>query len=200
MTEHSIPAVSLGHGSPMNALAGSILQRYRASRVRLAWGTPRAVVHIGAEQTTVAAGTGDEPETVATLGIGWRKTATEYFRHEPPTPGEMEQAIKAVEDELMRVRPAIPPGSTLLTTDASVTRIAQAAGLRDPVESSLSLEAVEHTFDRLAAVTLGRPASIEGLPAGAGFAATLLILREFMHHLKFASIQVISWDRSGAAD
>lgn len=44
------------------------------------------------------------------------------------------------------------------------------------------------TFQRLSAVSLGRPISLEGLPASADFAATLLILREFMHHLGFASI------------
>jgi hypothetical protein len=37
---------------------------------------------------------------------------------------------------------------------------------------------------------MGRPPASEGLPAGGAFAATLLILRELMHHLKFAAITV----------
>jgi len=49
---------------------------------------------------------------------------------------------------------------------------------------------MEKTFDRLASVSLGRPAAHEGLPDSTAFAATLLILREFMHHLKFASLTV----------
>jgi hypothetical protein len=38
----------------------------------------------------------------------------------------------------------------------------------------------------------GSTAARQGLPGDAGFAATLLILREFMHHLQFASI---TWTR-----
>jgi len=49
---------------------------------------------------------------------------------------------------------------------------------------------LERTFNRLTAVSLGRPASREGIPAGVAFAATLLILRKFMHHLQFSSITV----------
>jgi hypothetical protein len=43
-------------------------------------------------------------------------------------------------------------------------------------------------FDRMAAISMGRPAGQDTLPAGAAFRATLLILREFMHHLQFQSI------------
>lgn len=53
------------------------------------------------------------------------------------------------------------------------------------------VEAVERLFDLLAAWSLGRPAVVSGIPTDAGFAATLLILREFMHHLHFACIQVL---------
>ena len=55
---------------------------------------------------------------------------------------------------------------------------------------TLSLDAVERTFDRLALVINGRPAHFEGIPGGNDFAATLLILREFMHHLQFDEIVV----------
>jgi NADP-dependent 3-hydroxy acid dehydrogenase YdfG len=52
----------------------------------------------------------------------------------------------------------------------------------------LSTEAMERVFDRLAAVVTGSSAARQGIPAGREFAATLLILREFMHHLRFTSI------------
>jgi len=45
-------------------------------------------------------------------------------------------------------------------------------------------------FDRCSGAVLGRPAASEGLPAGGAFAATLLILRELMHHLKVSPITV----------
>ncbi|MYM95524.1 hypothetical protein [Duganella vulcania] len=44
----------------------------------------------------------------------------------------------------------------------------------------------------LAAVIQGKPAAHEGIPDDNAFAATLLILREFMHHLGFSSIGLLT--------
>jgi len=51
---------------------------------------------------------------------------------------------------------------------------------------------MERVFSRLAAVVQGKPAAHEGIPDDNAFAATLLILREFMHHLGFSSIGLLS--------
>jgi hypothetical protein len=52
----------------------------------------------------------------------------------------------------------------------------------------LSIEQVERLFNQLAARSEGRPASQVDVPDDPGFAAALLILREFMHHLHFECI------------
>ena len=78
----------------------------------------------------------------------------------------------------------------LVTRDSALRAIAWIAGLPDQPTLTLSIERVEETFDRLAAVSLGRPAAHEGLPDSVAFAATLLILREFMHHMNFASLTI----------
>jgi hypothetical protein len=78
--------------------------------------------------------------------------------------------------------------STLFTTDTAVREIAHLAGVPGRPELILSLESVERLFDLLAALSFGRPASSAGIPSDPTFAATLLILREFMHHLKFTLI------------
>jgi hypothetical protein len=49
---------------------------------------------------------------------------------------------------------------------------------------------MEQAFEQLIEVILGRPGSREEIPANVTFAATLLILREFMHDLHFISITV----------
>ena len=147
------------------------------------------VLHIGEEQTAVASGIGMEP-AVITLALGSRRTAADHFKHEPPTAIEMENAIQAVEDEVERVRTMIVRDSNLFTADAVIRDIARFAGIAGSAELTLSLDAMERTFDRLAAATLGAPASQNGIPRNAAFAATLLILREFMHHLRFTSIIV----------
>lgn len=173
---------------PGQATDSEVQRRYALIRAGVADVAPITVIHIGEERTVVATENGIEPPVVMVLAIGSRKTA-HSFKHEPPTPGEMENAIMAVEDEVIRARTLVA-GSRLFTTDPSIREIALIAGDTDEPELHLTLDAMERTFDRLASVVLGRPATREGIPASATFAATLLILREFMHHLQFASITI----------
>jgi hypothetical protein len=150
----------------------------------------KTLLHIGAEQTVVTVGRQFDPATSLVLAIGSQKTARDHFKHLPPRPLEVENAIAAVEDEVTRAKAMIPPGSDLSTADAGVREIALHSGVVDAASMRLSIDALERTFDRFAAVSLGRPAAHEGLPDNAEFAATLLILREFMHHLQFAQITI----------
>lgn len=53
------------------------------------------------------------------------------------------------------------------------------------------IEIVESWFQRLASASLGQPGALWGLPAGREAAATLLMLREFMHHRGYASIVAV---------
>lgn len=164
--------------------------QYAAARSRAPLGAPITVLHIGADQTEVAAGSGTEPEITAVMRIGSRRTAQEFFVGFPPTEAELERAIAAVEDELMRVRNAITGPAALFTSDAAIRGIARLAGESDAPEVTLGLDAVERSFGRFAAVITGRPASVEGIPESREFAATILILREFMHHLQYSSITI----------
>ena len=166
---------------------------YRSLRGSVPSGQTIAVVHIGACETTLASGTGGEPDGTVALAIGARNTAQDHFKHRPPTPGELENAIMVVEDELARARATIADGAVLLSGDAAlreVARLAGVTGVADRAELSVRIDAVEGVFDRLAAVSLGRPASSAGLPEDNEFAATLLILRELMHHLGFSALTV----------
>lgn len=141
-------------------------------------------LHIGEQQTAVITISGNEPPEAVILEIGSEKTAAEYFRHHPPTPREIENAIIAVEDEIARVRSATP--ATLFTTDDAIRKIAQIARLPDQPELILSRNAVEQAFEHLIAVTHGRPVINES----PGYFSTVLILREFMHHKQFSSITI----------
>lgn len=166
------------------AVDNEIRQHYARIRMDVPNGTSITVLNISAEETTVALGNASEPKTVLSLAIGSHKTTAAYFKHHPPTPAEVENAILAVEDEVMRARTLLHPDSALYTTDSAICEIAVLAG----ASPLLSLDALERLFQRWAAVTNGSPASQQGIPNDAAFGATLLILREFMHHLKFTSI------------
>ncbi|UUZ62650.1 hypothetical protein LP417_22280 [Polaromonas sp. P1-6] len=173
-------------------MENEIRLRYGAARAGVPDGTPITVLHIGEEQTAVATGSTSEPDAVLVLYIGAKRTAADFFKHAPPTSAELENAIMVVEDEVSRLRNVRATASTLFTSDAAIREIALVAGVPGQSELVLTLDAVEQTFERLAALALGRPASSAGIPANAAFAATLLILREFMHHVQFASVTVIA--------
>jgi exopolyphosphatase/pppGpp-phosphohydrolase len=176
----------------MSQIEAEIRQLYSAIRRGISDGTPATVLHIGAEQTAVATGIDSQPAALLVLAIGAQKTAADYFKHGPPTPGEMENAIIAVEDEIARARAVIAGGTPLFAADTILRDIALAAGIPDRPPLIMTREAVEVTFERLVSTISGRPASRAAIPASAAFATTLLILREFMHHLQFSSITVIT--------
>lgn len=184
----SLPAPDAG-GSGADA---DIRARFRALRTGACPDGALTVLHIGAEHTAVATGQGHEASAVLVLDIGAHKTARQFFRRSPPTPLEMENAIATVEDEVIRAVPLLAPGSALLCSDVVVREIAVLAGLAPSPSMAMPLDAMERVFERLAAVAEGRPVVREGLPQDPDFAAALLILRECMHHLRFASLTVVA--------
>ncbi|MDD2880716.1 MAG: hypothetical protein PHQ58_09770 [Rhodoferax sp.] len=109
----------------------------------------------------VAVGRGRVPDAVLTLAIGADKTASEHFKHTPPSPLELENAIVTVEDEVTRARDLMPAGARICTTDPAIREIALLSGVSGLTEGEplrLSLDAMERTFNRLTQVSLGRPA------------------------------------------
>ena len=152
-------------------------------------------LHLGAEHTVLTVG--DEPATAITLALGYEKTTREFFRTPLPTPLELEIAIATVEDEIHaahRRHPGwLPEGHHLTprSADAGLHEIATFAGVPPGPERLLTLDAMERLFNRLAAVSEGRPAAHEGLPYSAAFAARLLVLRELMHHVPLAAVTLV---------
>lgn len=111
-----------------------------------------------------------------------------YFRHSPPTPVEFEYAIQDVEDSLQPAYHRISGGSLRVSEP-------ELHGLLEfvrPNEATATLDRnqLEAAFSRLAALSEGRPSSQDPLPSDTHFAATLLIIRELMHHLDFSDLHV----------
>ncbi len=173
----------------------AIRKRYASIRLGIPEEISATVLHIGAEQTWIATGSSSEPAAMLELAIGSSKTASEHFKHTPPTPADLENAILTIEDEITRARTMTNGNSTVFTTDELVREIALVAGLPDQLELLLSRDAVERTFERLAALTLGQLPAQECFPRSNAFAASALILREFMHHLQFLTITITTCRR-----
>ena len=125
------------------------------------------------------------------LELGSRRVAREHFRHLLPTEAELEGAIAAIEDEVARVGPMLSKRSTLFTTNEVIRQIATAAGVPAGASMILRLELVEQTFGRFVSEALGQSPRSKGSPLDRESAATLLILREFMHHLQFGLINLV---------
>lgn len=167
----------------------AIHQSYAAIRRHEQPATPMVLLHIGEDRTCVAAGRGIEPDQVLILEIGSSRTSTDFFKHNPPAPLEIESAIMVVEDEVTRAREVVVGCASLYSTDEMVYEMTRMAGCPDELAITLSIEQLERLFEQLAARSEGRPSSQVDLPDDPKFAATLLILREFMHHLQFDDIK-----------
>ena len=135
-------------------------------------------------QLTLEAG----PEDRVTLPVGAQALAQACFRHDPPSPAELEHAIDAVEDALAAAGLMHAERGGLATSDALLRSL---PGLGSD-GASLSRDEVEALFQRLASASLGHPAAAAGLPRGGVPAASLLLLRELMHHLGFDAITALA--------
>lgn len=144
------------------------------------------VLHIGVQQTIILTGTAAGTQAQS-LAIGSVRTAADCFGHSPPSPGELEAAIMVVEDELGRVPALAANQATVVVPAAFIEALGRVV---DGPVKMLSIDQVERLFDLLAALSMGRPAASAGIPADPEFAATLLILRESMHHLKFDAVRL----------
>ncbi len=132
-------------------------------------------------RTTLSDGVG--PAVVIAVGV--RDIAEGTFRHDPPHPFELEQAIDRVEDALAASGLRQATRGDLLTYDARLCALLDLGANVD----RRTRDEVEDRFQRLASVSLGHPAALADLPPGGDAAAALLILRECMHHLGFEGVR-----------
>jgi len=151
----------------------------------LPYGHSRWQLRIEPERTWI------ECDAVSGRGIviapGIDTVVREHFTSGPASAMGMESAIAAIEDELARV-PRTLHGVAIVSDDAAVLAIAEAAGIAPP--DVLHVDAVKRLFERVVAVASGRPAGSDSLPVDPSFSAAVLVMRELMHHLAIASISL----------
>jgi len=175
-----------------DGIDADLLQHYRSVRALAPQDATIAVLRIGARYSQLLIGHQDRPQSHFLLAIGSQTIANEYLLHAPPLPAELENAIFAIEEQIATAHVTIPAGAQLYSPDLTVRRIAHF--LRGAGEESLSLgtDVVERGFSRLVNAALARSTAQDGLPLNADFVATLVLLRELLHHLQFSSITVLA--------
>lgn len=162
---------------------------YKSARLGVAPGISIAVICFSANDSVIVTGVDGNRITTYKLALAPTNLAVLYFENGPLMAMEIERAIMLVEDELMRVKPTFAKGTKFVTFDLAIHRLAQFVGNVAAPEVVLTLGHVEGIYQRLANAALGGAGS-SGLPVDPTFAATLVVLREMMHHLDFDAVIV----------
>lgn len=131
------------------------------------------MLRIEADKTTLGA---------ATLRVGWRTISHDYFRNDPPSALDLENAIAAIEDEIDRTHKTVARAPAVVTTEETIRDIALASGVPAGPQLVLPIDVVERTYARMA--------ERAGLAGNPRFAATVLLLRELMHHLQIERVVI----------
>jgi hypothetical protein len=152
---------------------------------------PIIQLYIGADRISLEVLSDVNGYNLATLEAGSLRSILEHLHHEPATSDELEAAISEIEDALMPAIRSLPERRLLVTSAPEVWEVVRGAGLSGSPEVNLDIATVEQLFNRLADVAFGAPAAQLGIPSNRAFAATLLILREVLHHGGFDSIIVM---------
>ena len=145
-------------------------------------------LELGAETGCVQTRLGSQTWARREFSLGVDSLVRLSLRHAPPRPVELEHAIELTEDSVMPLADQFTGSNQLVMQGIGAALIAQSLSAGSNGQSALTLDEVEALFNRLVAVTEGRPTSQESLPTDARFIAAMLILREFMHHLQFANV------------
>lgn len=172
----------LGHGLDARVV-DAIVRRIEAPSPHPG-AAPALWLSLGDEALVLRSGPDGTADTEQRLDLGTARIARDFFRHDPPTAREIEQAIDFVEDQIMRLGPQRDAGRPLHSASETLKPWAAVSG------PTMTVETVEQWFDRLALAAQGRVGALDGLPAGREAAATLLVLREFMHHRGHPSLHV----------
>ena len=114
-----------------------------------------------------------------------------FFNGDAISPGRLEHAIEWTEDRIQAAHADIPLGSQLYTSEDDLRTLAEVSGVSPSTDMVLHVEAVEATFSRLVMQAFGQAPHQEALPSSARFFATVVFVRELMHHLHFPQIHVV---------
>ncbi len=150
------------------------------------------VLALGRDTSTVHRMAGERTLYYREFQLGVDALVLQSLKHEPPRPIELELAIELTEELVMPLAAQFAGGAGLRLQGQGADLIAGTLAASGVVQPRLTMDEVEALFNRLLAVSQGRPVSQEKLPTDKHFVAAMLILREFMHHLHFAEVTLPS--------
>lgn len=141
------------------------------------------VLDLGGEASTLYRIADQSQQPSHRLALGVDALVRQSLRHEPAWPIEIEHAIDVTEEAVMPIAAQLSHADELHTQGlggAIIGTSLQASGM---FQSVYTVQEVEALFNRLIAVSQGRPMSQDNLPTDVRFVGAVLIVREVMHHL-----------------
>ena len=124
------------------------------------------------------------------MDMGYVAMGERFFPNSRLDAPQLERAIEWTEDRIQAAKIPVPEGAQLFTRDADLHALAKASGM-DANSPVLHVDAVEQTFSRLVMQSMGQAAPQDSLPDTARFFATVVFVRELMHHLHFPQIHLL---------
>jgi hypothetical protein len=150
----------------------------------------QTTLQLGANASTVVCTEAGQVVLQQTLALGTASLARQWMRHTPPTPLDIEHAIEQTEDIVMPLAAKLVRTGQLQLSGSGAALVLQGVGAEPDAELHWNLDEVEDLFHRIAMVSQGRPSGQEALPTAPEFYAAMVILRECLHHLRFAGVVV----------
>ena len=154
----------------------------------------QTTLHLGAKTSTLGCTEAGRVVLQQELPLGTASLARQWMRHTPPTPLDIEHAIEQTEDVVMPLAAKLARTEQLQLRGSGAALILQGVDAAPDAMLHWSLDEVEDLFNRIAMVSQGRPSGQEALPTKPEFYAAMVIVREFLHHLRFGSVVVRGWN------
>lgn len=121
------------------------------------------------------------------LPIGYSYISEKYYKHEIPTPAEIEYAINDIEDNLMSIKLLVSQDEILICTDQPLINLLKKNNRPEGIYSPRN---IEDLFGLYANLSMGEPAQRYNLATTREDFAIILLLREIIHHLKFKAVLI----------
>ncbi|MDH4463316.1 MAG: hypothetical protein QE290_04685 [Acidovorax sp.] len=126
---------------------------------------------------------------IGTVGAGPQAISDQHFGDGTLTPIALERAIEWTEDRIQAARLQLSAGAGLATHAPEIRHLAELAGLQGPT-LHLRIDAVEQLFSRLVLQAFGQSSPQDSLPYSPRVFASVVMLREMLHHLHFDGVAV----------
>lgn len=132
-------------------------------------------------------------EKTIEIPVGYTLIENKFLKNTPPTYDEIEYAINYIEDEIEKAVKQLPSEYNILSDDKFVIEFAKMCDIDIQNDTIFDKDKLEYLFGQYAEVCAGKVPQSFQTDLSPQFYSKLLILREYMHHLKYSNFLLLFW-------